>query len=135
MSDEEPQFHTEFDHAILRAFDTAELWLSERDGVKVGWTGPASWLGSSQVVQGKLEVTSDDIRFRGLLRRAGGKLRELTEAFVEESAVVFVFADVPDPLRFVPEPLDLSLSLASGRRQVVLGPENLCRWVMNVRSF
>lgn len=107
------------DDAIATAYARGEIGFDSRN--ELIWKGPAS----RDDQDATLTITTEDIIFGGLLRKDRQPLDALTGARGQGDLLTLTYRGSPNPVEYELDPVELSVTLESGPRSVVLNAEHL----------
>ena len=104
---------------IGRAYAEGEIGFD--DSNTVIWKGPAASGGAS----GNLLISNGEIAFGGLIRKRRWPLDALRETVWEDGTVWLTFRGDPEPIALAVEPIELTVTLKSGKYGAELTGEHL----------
>jgi predicted Ser/Thr protein kinase len=127
----EDAFQMAFDEAIVDAYEQGRIPFESRGKADELWNSPATrlawddgeWLDDGA---GRLSVTTSQVTFGGLIRKAKLPLGDVKNVSAEEDRLIIELRDGSRTAFQIPE-VELTLSLKSGRRAVRLGAGALAR--------
>ena len=128
--DEEAEFADSLVAEISVAYRNGELGFDDEN--QVLWKGPAVNLDSGS--SGTLTISKSDFQFGGVFRKSKLPFDTIRSCRVEDGKVCFLVRGEPEPFEFQVEPIDLTVTLQSGKYTVDLGIQDLADRVNKERE-